>query len=279
MRAALALVTIPATLVVGAVIARADTCVPDFRAADLLRLDTHAVQFCDDKIGDKRQCFAVDLATGKLAPAHPSTDLIGGATTLKLATKSAKVCVAGGSCKTLVPKARIDPGLQMHGTARGERAALINMAQVETFDAKTGARLAQFTAGKGDCTDVAILAPDLLLVKNVNCGSDDGGTSFFATAKGKQIAAVPIPAAAAHATGTTVAFVSVGGDEIVVMEGPTGKVVKRVAIGKPASDVFPSVVGDANRVVVVYGRDRAGDVAVVDLATDKVRTFAAKRCP
>jgi len=273
MRAALALV------IVAAGTARADTCIPDFRAAERLQLDAHAVRFCDDKVGDKRQCFAVDLATGKLASAHASTDATGGETTLTLAKKTAKVCVVGGSCKTLVPKARIDPGLQMHGVARGERAVLMNMAEVETFDAKTGARLARFTAGKGDCTNVTILAPDLLLVNNANCGSDDGGTSFFATAKGKQIAAVPIPAASAHATGTTVAFVSAGGDEVVVMDGPTGKIAKRVAIGKPASDVFPSVVSDANRLVVVYGRDRAGDVVVVDLATDKARTFAAKRCP
>jgi hypothetical protein len=275
MRAAIALV-----VMLGGVAHAGDPCIRHFRAAERLRLDGNAVVFCDDEDADKQQCFAVDLATGKAAAAHPRAEPVPSDTTLTIATRSAKACLAGGgACKTLVPKAHIDQGLAMHGVARGERAALINMAEVETFDVKTGKRLARFTAGKGDCTNVKILAPDLLLVKNADCGSDDGGTSFFATAKGKKTAAVPIAASDAHVLDTTVAFVAATGDRAVVMDGPTGKVVTQVTLGEPASDVFPTVVADGKRLVVVYGGDRAGDLAGVELASGKVATFAARRCP
>jgi hypothetical protein len=275
MRAVIALV-----VMLGGVAHAADPCIPHFRAAERLRLDGNAVVFCDDNDADKQQCVAVDLTTGKAAVAHRRADAEPIDTTITMATRTAKACLAGGgACKTLVPKARIDPGIAMYGVAHGELAALINMAEVETFNVKTGKRLARFKSGKRDCTDVTILAPDLLLVKNAYCGGDDGGTSFFSTAKGKKIAAVPISASDAYVLGTTVAFVAATGDRAVVMDGSTGKVVTQVTLGEPASDVFPTVVADGKRLVVVYGGDRAGELAEVELGSGKVATFAAHRCP
>ncbi len=261
-------------------VAHADPCIPDFRSAERLVLDGSAVKFCDDQAPKKQQCFAVDLATGKATsiarfdpPAPPSKG-----STLEIAGKTAKACTADGACKTLRPKARVDDGLGMHGEVGTKLAVLINLSRIETFDVKTGKRIAGFDSGKGMCASVSIVADDVLLVQNRECGTD-GGAAFFATPKGKRLAAVPIAVTAPVVLDGSVSFVAAQGDELVVQDSKTGKLARRIPLGKPHAETSPQLVGDARRVVVVYGGERAGDIAVVDLATDKVTAFAAQRCP
>ena len=39
------------------------------------------------------------------------------------------------------------------------------------------------------------------------------------------------------------------------------------------------IVGDGSHLALVFGGSRAGDVAIVDPATDKVASYPGKRCP
>jgi hypothetical protein len=254
-------------------------CITAFRTAQRVTIDGNAVKFCDDEGPKKQQCFARDLATGattstKVTDAVDAPD----GPTLSIDGKKAKVCTAAGACKKLTPKARVDEGLGMHGMARGKLAVLINMDRIETFDVKSGKRLAGFSAGKGDCTNVAVLDGDVLYVHNQFCGDDEKGTHWFASAKGKKIADVPVHVVEPAILDTALAFVAFTGDEVIVQDWKSGKVTRRIALGKPSSESWPAIEGDAKRLVVVYGGDRRGDVAVIDLATEKVTTHAAKRC-
>lgn len=275
MRAALAL------LLATTASAEPPPCIPAFRFAERVTLTGNAVQFCDDESPKKQQCFEVDLGTGRTQRAKVAAppDSAESDVTLAIAGKRAKVCRAG-ACKTLTPKARVDEGLAMHGTARGRLAVLINRDQIETFTT-AGKRIARFSAGKGDCTRVGLLAGDVLLIANRFCGDDEQGTHWFATAKGKSIAAVggdkPVHVAEPLLLDDGVAFVAIKGDEIIVQDGKT--VTSRIPLDKAASDVWPTLAGDARRFVVVFGGDRAGDVVVVDRATEKLARHAAARCP
>ena len=78
--------------------------------------------------------------------------------------------------------------------------------------------------------------------------------------------------------GAQIAFVTPGADAVVLQDKKTGAVTKRIAIGPPDANDF-MVAGHGNRFVVVFGDKRAGDVAVVDVVTDKVVVHTAKRCP
>lgn len=271
-------------LVATASVARADApCITAFRTAQRVAIDGNAVMFCDDEGPKKQQCFARDLATGATTSTKVA-DVVDPADgpTLSIDGKRAKVCTAAGACKKLTPKARVDEGLGMHGMARGNLAVLINMSQIETFDVKTGKRLAGFSAGKGDCTNVALLDGDVLYVHNQFCGDDEKGTHWFASAKGKKLADVggtkPTHVVEPAILDTALAFVAFTGDEVIVQDWKSGKVTRRIALGKPSSESWPAIEGDAKRLVVVYGGDRRGDVAVIDLATEKVTALAAKRC-
>jgi len=261
--------------------AQSAPCITSFRSAEGVEVRGGAVSFCDDETPKKQKCFAIDLATGKVTSAkRPEPTSTSSGPTLEINGKKAKACAAG-RCKTLKPRARVDEGLGMHGNVRGNLVVLVNLGEVETFALKTGKRIGGFTAGNGDCTTVTLVADDVLLVQNRFCGDDEKGTHYFATPKGKRIAVVggtkPIEVGAPAELGAQVAFVSMKSDEVVVHDVKTGAVARRIPLGN-ADEAWPAIEGDDKRLVVVFGGARAGDLAVVELATEKVTTHAAKRC-
>jgi hypothetical protein len=75
------------------------------------------------------------------------------------------------------------------------------------------------------------------------------------------------------------AFVSKQGHQVIVQAVKTGKVVNRIAVGPARDETFPTLAGDDKRFVVVFGGERAGEIAVIDRATENVTAHAAKRCP
>lgn len=254
-------------------------CITSFRSAERMWLDGNAVLFCDDETPKKQQCFSTDLSTGKATSAKFAHANVAEGPKITIDGKRAKVCAAG--CKTLKPKARVDEGLAMHGVTNGKLAVLINRSEVETFDVKTGKRIAGFSAGKGDCTSVTILS-DTLLVQNQFCGEDDKGTHWFATKKGKRVAVVggdkPVHVTAPALVGGQVAFVAFTGDSVVVHDAITGALANRIPIGNAAAEAWPMIAGNDKKLVVVFGGERAGDLAVIDRATEKVTSFTAQRC-
>lgn len=262
--------------------AAADPCITDFPMAEDVAVASGAVTFCDARSKKKKSCFARELATGKTSSA-PRPEPAAAPVTVEIDGKRAKVC-KGTACKPLAPKAPVDDTLAMRGVvnAAGTLVALINTTQVETFDAATGKRLAGFAAGKSTCTYVRFLG-DTLHVRNLDCGTDSG-TSWLATRTGAKLAIVggdkPIDAMISLALdGTRAAFAATTGDVLVVQDVATGKVEKRIALGAAAADSRPVPAGDAKQLAIVFGGARRGDIAVVDLATDKVTAHAATRCP
>lgn len=259
-------------------------CLPGGSSITRAELIDGRVEFCDDD-EDKPTCLSVDLTTGAASKRRPGASLGMAKATIEIVGKTAKVCQPGGKpCKKLKPKARIDEGLGMTAEVNdaGTLAVLLNLEQVETFDAKTGKRIAQFKSGTASCATVSFLGVDTLYVWSEDCGGGDG-TSWLATKKGKRIAIVggdkPIEAMPpVLLEGTRAAFVSERGDVLVVQDVKSGAVTKRIALGAAVEETRPTVLGGPARAVIIYGDKRAGDVAVVDLATDKVTTHPGKRC-
>jgi len=260
-------------------------CVTDFAVAQDAALDGDRVAFCDDR-SKHASCFAVELATGKLAAARRPTRAPGPLASVTVHGKLATACRPDGTaCKTLKPTAYVDDGLGMIGVANaaGTRVALINTSEIETFDRRTGKRIAGFRAGKASCTLASFVADDTLLVHNAECGGGQG-TSWLATTRGARLAVVgddqPIDAMAPVLLGANrAAFVSARGDALVVHDVATGKLEKRIALGPASDDARPVLVGDAHRLAIVFGGARWGDVAVVELATDRVTLLPGHRCP
>jgi hypothetical protein len=59
----------------------------------------------------------------------------------------------------------------------------------------------------------------------------------------------------------------------------TGKVIKKIRLGDNRGIMTNAMVGDDKRLVVVLGDDNAGDVAAIDLETDKVTWQRPAKCP
>ena len=130
---------------------------------------------------------------------------------------------------------------------------------------------------------VVAFAGDTLDISNVECGATTG-KEWLATKLGKRIAAIggasPIMTGSppVHVTDNTWAFTPDGGDVVILQDVVTGKVVKRISVGKADPDSPATLVGDSTHIVLIYGGTRAGDLAVIDVATGKVTQFPAKRC-
>jgi hypothetical protein len=269
---------------VSSVSAEPEPCLAGGASITKAELIDRRVDFCDDN-EDKPVCLSVDLTTGAARKRGAGASLGMAIATIEVGTRTAKVCQPGGKpCKTLKPKARVDEGLGMSGVVNdmGTLAVLLNLEQVETFDAKTGKRIAQFKSGTASCATVSFVGDETLYVWSEDCGGGDG-TSWLATKKGKKIAIVggdkPIEAMPpVLLEKTRAAFVSERGDVLVVQDITSGAVEKRLALGVAVEETMPTVLGSGSRAVVVYGGKRAGDVVVVDLATDKVTTHPGKRC-
>lgn len=242
-------------------------------------------------------CVAIDLASGAwgTAPAPAGSDRSrvvppAGAPKVTVADNRATVCHADGTaCKTLVPKGEVDPGLGLSAAANdaGTLAALGyygDTVWVETFDLATGKRLGRVKAGskKAKCVSVDVLGDAIAVTESV-CGSAPSG-GWIGTRTGKKVAPVggkdPIAPSgrAVQLADKQWAFASATGDAVVVQDVASGKVVKRIAIGPADDNASTALVGDGKRLVLVFGGSRAGDIAVIDPATDKVTPYPGKRC-
>lgn len=272
------------------------TCIAADAEPVLITVEGDRLRQCASD-GASLHCFATDLATGawSAAPAPAGDDRPRivpppGAPKVAISDQFATVCHADGSaCKKLTPGAEVDPGLGLSAAANaaGSLAALGYYADdvwVETFDLATGKRIGRVKAGskKSKCVTVDLLGDALVVVEAVCGGSTTA--AWLGTRAGKKIAPIggaqPIDPSG-HAVplgGTRWAFSSASGDAVVVQDVKTGKVARRITVGKAVDSASAALVGDARRLVLVFGGSRAGDVTVVDPATGKITSYPGKRC-
>lgn len=274
---------------------QAAPCVKNASEPTQLSIAGGAVKFCLGQ-GNQRACYTVALDSGALGTiAAPKGETQRFAPTspqpkIEVGDASVSVCNADGSaCRTLKPKGEVDPGLGITAAVNeaGTLAALgylANRPQVELFDLTNGKRLGKLAAGskKLMCLELSFVG-DSLYVGEAECGSETT-SAWLATRMGKKVAAVGGNPAfkpsgdTVHVEKNVWAFGSAAGDAVVLQDVKTGKVSKRIAIGPASDEASAALLGDGKRLVVVFDGSRAGDVAIVDLATDKVTTHAAARC-
>lgn len=277
-------------------------CLPGAGPSRLLRLQGDALQQCldDDENDDLVRCFATDLRSGKLSqlPTPPFVRPLprvaraaGLAPAIQITEKadSADFC-RGKDCKTLHASDEVDPGLGINAAAdeAGELAALAYLSEettVEIFDLATGKRLSRLRGRKPQALCIfAELIAGTVLVRETECGSDGVAASWLASsATGKRLATAGGAAAfatsidPAHLSGDDWAFPAAAGEAVVIQDVKTGKLKKRIALGARSTPATP--VSDGKRLVLAYEGARRGDLAVIDLATYKVRKLAGTRCP
>jgi hypothetical protein len=278
--------------------AAADPCVPPDADPVMMAIGGGKLSYCFEDDADQLRCFATDAATGKTA-AVPAPAPLGRswprqvpaprAVKIKRAEGKAPVlCRADGSrCKTLKMTHEIDAGMGLvnaHNAAL-TLAALSTLEWIDTFDLRTGKRIASFGTGpaQSSCNWLGF-AGDTLVIGEKTCGGDSM-TAWLATVKGAKLADVggdaPIelgPMAMAPAGGDLHAFATWSGDAVVVHDVKTGVRVRRIALGAAVAGSAAYLLGDGTTLAVVYGGARAGDVAIVDTANGKATAYPARRC-
>jgi hypothetical protein len=281
--------------------AAAPVCIAGQDTPRLLRLRGGAVEQCLEL--DPVTCYATNLRSGRLSrlPGQPpSNDPLprfapdGDEPKLTIGDDTVEVCRANGSaCKTLKARGEVDPGLGLGAAANpaGTKAVLSYLdggTVVETFDVASGKPLGRFTgrSAHSACVNAEFVGATLL-VREQECG---GATklTWLATPAGKRIAEVggkkgmTVAYQPAHLEGERWAFASAAGDTVVVQDVATGKVERRLALGRgptgAGKDATVSLIGDGHTLVVVHQGARQGELAVIDVGTWKVTKHRAARC-
>lgn len=233
-------------------------------------------------------CYLMNLTSGQLrrtaarAPAAPYK--------LELGDDDVQICATSGppACKTIRASGEVDPGLGLAAelNSDGTKIVLAYMGAdttVETFEVATGKRLMQ-TSGraKNAMCIYGSFTGDSVLVQERDCGADGLLASWLAGPDGKRLAdagggkAFATTLEPAHVSGDTWAFAAARGEAVALQDVETGKVKKKVTLGKKGPRA--AVVADDKRVVAAYEGARLGEVAVIELATYKVKKLSAPRC-
>ena len=279
--------------------AAADPCIAPGSNPVMMAIGGGNVSYCFELDDAKLNCFTTEVATGKTAAAPPPAPLGQQWPRLvpaprKVVIKNAgggkkpKLCRADGSkCKTLAMSHEIDQGMGLVAAENATLtlAALASLEWIDTFDLRSGKRLATFKTGpKQSSCNALEFAGDTLVIGEETCG-EDGMTAWLATAKGKKIADVggelPITLgfqSLTRLTGNNYAFATLTGEAVIVQDVKTGKVAKRIPVVSAVPRQTGYLLGDGTTIALVYGGARAGDVAIVDLSSDKVRSYSGKRC-
>jgi hypothetical protein len=263
-------------------------CVKGGDHAHSVGLSTTSVTFCFDG----QSCYAADLSSGALKPTGPAGKdlplLVPAPDAPHVTEGGSDITVChhdGSSCKKLVAKHEIDPGINFASAvnASGTLAAIAVLGgpiYVEVFDVASTNHVATFALPRGGLCGFVNFAGDALDVTQVDCGDGTLGKEWLYTKRGKRLAQLPFMTggAPAHVTDNVWAFAPDDGSAIVLQDVVTGKLVKHISVGKGDPNSVATLVGDSAHLVLVFGGARAGDIAVVDVATGRVTQFPAKRC-
>lgn len=262
------------------------------------------LELCLETSGPERAlCYAVTLESGALESlALPSLSLPGFETSLPnlrprlsptnlIISENHVEVLYYGQVRVLKVSGEVDPGLGLTAEVNlaGTRVAvtyLDSTTRIEVFEAARGLRLGAFS-GRFPGLDCVYADPigDGVLVVERECGAESG-RSYLATLGGQLIAELGgkkriAPARdPVYVDGNRWAFTSARGDEVVIQDVVTGKVTKRLALGKGKGPAAPVVAAsEGSTLVVVHGGARLGELAVVDLVRLRVRKLRVPRCP
>lgn len=272
----------------------AAACASD-EPAFLLRLRGDALERCEAE-GEEVRCSSTALGGGARSPLptpspppedRPRLAPAPGAPVLTVGEDSVEICApGGGACKTVRASGEVDPGLGLD-VAVSERGDLVALAYlesrsvVEVFDVASGKQHARFFGRSRDAFCIFTeFAGAALIVAEAECGSPPSLT-WLATPEGKRLADLGgkrgfgFASSPVHLRGDDWAFASARGDLVVVQDVVTGKVRRRVSLGRAKKGATATLLGDAHRLVVAYGGTREGELAVLDLPKLKVRKLAA----
>lgn len=262
---------------------------------DLL-LHDNELEFCvagESGFSDVIDCFAIDLTTAQIRRAPAEGAQRDDATPWKLDVEDdgVKICRrSGGDCKKLRATKEIDPGLGLWAelSEDGQRVALSysgSSPTVEVFHVATGKKLmeAHGTLKNAMCI-LGTFAGDVVLIEERDC-AEAVSALWLAGPDGKRLAsaggskAFATNFAPAHISGDDWAFASAKGDAIAIQDVKTGKVKRKISLGWKTARP-PVLIADAkpHRLVAAYGDKQLGRVAVIDLATYKVKKLSARRC-
>jgi len=258
---------------------------------------TDRVQYCIGTAVD--QCFALDLATGKLThlaapPAAQPPSLTDGAH-VETTNPELKVCGASG-CKTLTPQ--VWPGAAPLRAATNGAIAVVLLGDAESgrgyadvFDVTKTKKLASFKYARGDyrCGEVAMLG-DTIYIGASACTAPAGRAALY-TASGRRIANVgpgdfgTYGNAFTQLDATTWAFLGENGVHIALQDVVKGKVLKTIEVkelfgaapmGNPGESAIVRL--GAGKLGVIAGTPANGSVAVVDTASGAVHVVRAPLC-
>lgn len=245
-------------------------------------------------------CFSIDVATGKTTPAKPPAPLgrawprvAPSLPPVKLKNtgggKRPQVCRADGSkCKTLAMSRAIDQGMGLVHAVNASTtiAALATLDWIDTFDLKSGRRLATFGTGplKSSCNALKFAGDTLVVGEESDCGSE-GMTAWLATKAGKKLADVGGNAplllgyhSIAPAGGNHYAFASQAGDTVAIHDIKTGALVKRLSVPGAAPKPSTTLLSDGTTLALVYNGARLGALTFVDVTTETLTQLVLPRC-
>lgn len=262
---------------------------------DLL-LHENELELClagESGYSDVMSCFKIDLTSAQIrrAPDEGAKRSESKPWKMEVGENEVTICPKSGrDCKTVRATYEVDPGLGLSAelSEDGQRVALAypeNSTIVEVFHVATGKKLMELRGRvkKAMCI-AASFAGDVVLVEERDCGVSAISALWLAGPDGKRIAdaggskAFATSFVPAHLSGDDWAFASAKGDVIAIQDVKTGKVKKKISLGKKSARP-PVLVADAKRLVAAYGDKDLGRVVVVDLATYKVKKLEAASCP
>jgi hypothetical protein len=250
------------------------------------------------------QCFAMDLATGKLTnlPDQPKGQIpaLDASARIETTNPEFKVCTEATGCKTLTPQ--VWPGAApLRAATNGNIAAIMlgdaeaGKGYVDIYDVMKTKKLATFKYARGEfkCGDLAMLG-ETLYVNATVCAGTSGRAALYSS-KGKKIANVggkpdfgTFGNSYTQVEGPMWAFLEENGNRIALQDVVKGKVVKSIDVGALFAGAGSAKMGNPGesaivrlgngKVAVVGGTPSNGSVAIVDLTTGDVKVVPATMC-
>jgi hypothetical protein len=282
------------------------TCIrpPDDAAAAIREASTDGQRllFCVGTAAD--QCFAFELATGKLdhlgTPPKPGPDARARVTIIN---PDLQVC-RGDACTSITPQV-LPNSSKLHATASPDGAfavVLLGDAEhgkgyAEIWEVGKARKTATFFYARGEfrCGEVDMVG-ETIYVSASTCTGPAARAALY-TLKGKKIANVggkefgSYGNAHVQVAGSTWAFLEENGNRLVVQDVARGKILKTIdtsglwtpdgatgtaAMGNPGEHALVRL-GDG-KLAIIAGTPASGTVATVDPATGAVAIVRAPQC-
>ncbi|HET9621853.1 MAG TPA: hypothetical protein VFP84_10820 [Kofleriaceae bacterium] len=261
------------------------------------------VAFCVGEAAD--QCFAIDVATGKLDMLHaPPAPAAARAARVSVTNPDLQICRATGSCTSLTPQV-LPNASKLHATTNTDgtfAVVLLGDAErgkgyAEVWDVGKARRTAAFPYARGEfrCGEVDMVG-DTIYLSASTCAGPAARAALYSL-RGRKIANVggkefgSYGNAHVQVAATTWAFLEENGARLVIQDVVKGKVVKTIdtsALWTPDGSTSPTAMGNPGehalvklgdgRLAVIAGTPANGNVATIDPESGAVHVWRAPMC-